>query len=88
MTDVRQGPLLLKQDPFSLTADRVALARPMTPAELEAWYAVLDGPRTRPVITAPKGYDPRPFFDRAYYKSVTGWRDTLTEELWQGDARP
>lgn len=83
MLDVRQGPLLIENDPLATLAERCTVARPMRPAELEAFLEAAGNYRG-PHLVAYRGYVNTWSDARAYYLDDAGvYRDTLTDEEWQ-----
>lgn len=83
MRDVRQGPLPISQDPLSTLVERCTVARPMPPAEFEAFLAAA-GNYHGPRLIAPRGYVNTWSPARAFYHDDAGvCRDTENDEAWQ-----
>lgn len=80
MLDIRQGPLPLSDDPFSLVADRcVAGILPYRATPGPDWSS-----DPRPPLIAERGYVPPPGWAPFHYWDAAAqmWRDTLTLAAW------
>jgi hypothetical protein len=86
MLDVRQGPLLISQDPFATLAERAtgdATVRDMSEDEFNDFITAA-GRWKGPRLIAFKGFDPRPLHSLpVFYLDGATWRDTLTGEAWE-----
>jgi hypothetical protein len=72
--------IAVANDPFAVTAERVAEAPRMLADVAAAFFS----PEPRPAITAWRGYVNTWGDGRAFYRDENGiWRDTVTNQIWK-----